>query len=165
MEKLGIDGRILLAQIINFVVVVFLFKKYIFKPFFEKLHSEEKREKDEEKKIKSYDAKEKELYTQKLDLEKDYEKKLKTMYAKMKKETDEAKRAILKEAQQEADDIRKHNMELIENERAKNSQEIKKAAYSVATTLVEKVLTETVGTELQKRIVQEVTAKLPKISA
>lgn len=165
MEKLGIDARILIAQVINFIVLVVLFKKFIFKPFFEKLNSEEKRSKDELKKIKAYEEKEKELYTQKLELEKDYEKKLKTMYAKMKKETEEAKHEILKTAQQEADEIRKHNMDLIESEKAKGSEEIKKAAYTLAATLTEKVLSETVSADMQRKIVQEVTAKLPKISA
>ncbi|MFA6005136.1 MAG: hypothetical protein WC775_01485 [Patescibacteria group bacterium] len=163
MEKLGIEPKILLAQVINFVILLVLFKKFLFKPFFTKLDEEEKRAKDEENKLKSYEKKEKELLEKRSALESEYEKKLKATYAKMKKETDEAKHQILKEAQSEAEELRKHSMALLEAEKQKSATEMKREAYQVAVSLVERVLGESLSKELQKKITSEVMTKLPKI--
>ena len=163
MEKLGIEPKILLAQVVNFVLLLFLFKKYLLKPFFTKLDEEKKRVKEEENKLKSYEKKEQELFEKRATLEAEYEKKLKTTYARMKKETDEAKRQILKEAQNEAEELRRHTMELIEAEKQKNTAEMRREAYQVAVSLVERVLKESLSKELQKEIMSEVMTKLPKI--
>lgn len=164
MEKLGIEPKILLAQVINFVILLVLFKKFLFKPFFTKLDAEEKRSKEEENRLKQYEKKEKELMDKRVALEEEYEKKMKANYAKMKKETDEAKRQILKEAQKEADELRRHTMELLEAEKQKSVTEMKRESYQVAVSLVERVLGESLSKELQKKITQEVMTKLPKIS-
>lgn len=164
MEKLGIEPKILLAQVINFVILLFLFKKYMFKPFFTKLEEEKKRGKDEETKLKQYDKKEKELLEKRATLDAEYEKKLKATYAKMKMETDEAKSHILKEAQKEADELRRHTMELLEAEKKKNVTEMRKEAYQVAVSLVERVLGESLSADLQKKITQDIVSKLPKIT-
>jgi F-type H+-transporting ATPase subunit b len=163
MEKLGIEPKILLAQVINFVVLLVLFKKFLFKPFFTKLDEEEKRAKEEENKLKSYDKKEKELMEKKTALEAEYEKRLKVTYAKIKKEADEAKHEILKEAQSEAEELRKHTMALLEAEKQKSTVEIRREAYQIAVSLVERVLGESLSKELQKKITGEVMMKLPKI--
>ena len=97
-------------------------------------------------------------------LDAEYEKKLKATYAKMKKETDEAKGHILKEAQKEADELRRHTMELLDSEKKKNVTEMRKEAYQVAVSLVERVLGESLSAELQKKITQDIVTKLPKIT-
>lgn len=163
MEKLGIDARIMLAQVINFVLLLVVFKKFVYAPFLKALKDQEKKEKEALSKIEEYEKKEKSLYNQKLELEKDYEDKLKKMYAKMKKETSEAKRQILKEASTEAEELRQHNMKLIDADRNKMMNEIGHEATKIALALSEKALAQVVNKNLQTEIVKEVASKLPKI--
>ncbi len=163
MENLGIDIKILLAQVINFLLLFVVFRKFVYRPFLNSIKEQEEKEKSAIKKIEAYEKKEKELYERKVALEEAYEDKLKKMYAKMKKETNEAKRQILKDAQVEAEEIRKHNMELIESEREKMYEEVKKEASQIALALAEKAIRETVGGDLQKQITKEVARKLPKV--
>jgi len=163
MEKLGIDAKVMLAQIVNFVLLFIVFKKFVYKPFMNALKTQEKKEKEALDKIQEYEKKEQALYNKKLDLETDYEEKLKKMYAKMKKETSEAKRQILKEAQSEAEELRRHNLELIENDRTKMLGEIKKESLKIALALSEKALSQVVGSPLQSEIVKEISKKLPSI--
>jgi len=164
MEKLGIDLKVMVAQIVNFVLLLVIFKKYIYKPFLTALKNQEVKEKEALEKIEAYEKKEKALYNRKLELEQDYEEKLKKMYAKMKKETSEAKRQILKEAQNEAEELRRHNLELIEADRKKMLNEIKKESVEIALALSEKALSEIVSNKMQSEIVKEVAKKLPKLS-
>jgi F-type H+-transporting ATPase subunit b len=163
MEKLGIDIKIMMAQVINFILLLVLFKKFVYKPFLTALKDQAKKEKEALQKIEAYENKERELYNRKLELEKDYEEKLKKTYAKMKKETSEAKREILKEAQSEAEEIRQHNLELVEADRNKMLNEIKKESVEIARVLSEKALSEVVGRNLQSEILKEVIKKLPKV--
>jgi F-type H+-transporting ATPase subunit b len=163
MEKLGIDIKIMMAQVINFILLLVLFKKFVYKPFLTALKDQAKKEKEALQKIEAYENKERELYNRKLELEKDYEEKLKKTYAKMKKETSEAKREILKEAQSEAEEIRQHNLELVEADRNKMLNEIKKESVKIARVLSEKALSEVVGRNLQSEILKEVIKKLPKV--
>jgi F-type H+-transporting ATPase subunit b len=163
MEKLGIDAKVMLAQIVNFVLLFVVFKKFVYKPFMSALKTQEKKEKEALDKIQEYEKKEQSLYKKKLDLETDYEEKLKKMYAKMKKETSEAKTQILREAQSEAEKLRHHNLELIENDRTKMLSEIKKESLKIALALSEKALSQVVSAPLQSEIVKEISKKLPSI--
>ncbi|OGK64464.1 hypothetical protein A2313_03205 [Candidatus Roizmanbacteria bacterium RIFOXYB2_FULL_41_10] len=163
MEKLGIDLKVMTAQIINFILLLILFKKFVYKPFLQALKNQAKKEQEALAKIEDYENKEKVLYDRKLQLEKDYEEKLKKMYSKMKKETSEAKRQILKEAQSEAEELRRHNLELIEADRNKMFNEVKQESTKIALALSEKALSEIVGRSLQSEIVKEVVKKLPKV--
>lgn len=162
MEKLGIDIKIMVAQIINFVLLLVIFKKFIYQPFLKALKTQAEKEKEALIKIEAYEKKEKALYNRKLELEQEYEEKLKKMYAKMKKETNEAKRQILKEAQNEAEELRHHNLELIEADRQKMLLDIKKESVEIALALSEKALSQIVSAKLQSEIVKEVAKKLPK---
>jgi len=163
MEKLGIDPKVMLAQIVNFILLLIVFKKFVYGPFMNALKTQEKKEKEALTKIEEFEKKEKELYEKKLDLEMDYEDKLKKMYSKMKKETNEAKHQILKEAQSEAEEIRRHNLGLIDADRAKMLTEIKKESTKIALALSQKALEQVVGKSLQSEIIKEVAANLPKI--
>ena len=49
MENLGIDGKLLLAQMINFVLFFFLVKKFIVKPFTTFLNQERTNEEEKNK--------------------------------------------------------------------------------------------------------------------
>ena len=45
MDKLGIDVKLLIAQLVNFGLFFFIFQKFIAKPFLGLIKSEEKKEK------------------------------------------------------------------------------------------------------------------------
>lgn len=164
MEKLGIDLKVMVAQVINFVLLLVIFKKFIYKPFLKALKTQEEKENEALHKIQEYEKKDKALYSRKLELESEYEDRLKKMYAKMKKETNEAKRQILKDAQNEAEELRQHNLELIEADRKKMLNELKKEALTIALALSEKALADIVDRRLQSKIVEEITKKLPKVN-
>ena len=165
MDKLGIDIKVMIAQIVNFVLLFIVFKKFVYKPFLGALKTQETKEQEALKKIEEFEKKEQALYSQKLDLEKDYEEKLKKMYSKMKKETSEAQRQILKEAQVEAEELRRHNLELIEADRVKMLSEIKKESAQIALALSEKAISEVVGGNLQSEIIKQIAKNLPKTHA
>jgi F-type H+-transporting ATPase subunit b len=48
IEKLGIDWKLILAQIVNFTILFFVLKKFVYKPVIELLEKREKRVKEAE---------------------------------------------------------------------------------------------------------------------
>ena len=66
-------------------------------------------------------------------------------------------------AQSEAEELRRHNLELIEADRNKMFNEVKQESTKIALALSEKALSEIVGRSLQSEIVKEVVKKLPKV--
>lgn len=164
MEKLGVDPKMIVAQIVNFLLLLLIFKKFVYQPFLTALKNQTNQEEEALKKIEEFEKKEKSLYDKKLQLEQEYEEKLKKMYTKMKAETNEAKRSILKEAQAEAEELRKHNSELIEADKKKMLQEVRKESTKIALALTEKTLAEVLSVGLQSEIIKDVTKKLPKVN-
>ena len=68
IEKLGINWKIFLAQVVNFVILLFVLKKIAFDPFLKTLEERNKkvkeiedREKEIEERLKNLEAKEKEV--------------------------------------------------------------------------------------------------------
>src|SRR3989344_9605340 len=119
MESLGIDIKLLIAQLINFGLFLFIFKKYIAKPFSDFLNLEIKKEKEKER-ILSELAKKQELV----------EKKAGKAKEKMKKEYDVAiqqarqealvlRNQLVAAAKKEADDIIEKSKRQISEERSR----------------------------------------------
>jgi F-type H+-transporting ATPase subunit b len=165
MEKLGIDTKIMIAQIVNFVVLLFLFSRYVYKPFLNMLKKEEKQKKDTEKALVSAQKKEADLSTLERELKEKYETQTKEAYAQMKKEMAAAKKAILDEAYKEAADMKERTNKLLEAEREKMTAEMKKESFRLARALVEKASGEVLSDDLHKKISADIIKRLPKIKA
>jgi len=97
MENLGIDGKLLLAQVINFVLFFILVKQFMVKPFTGFLNQERKNEEDKNKML------EKLKRSEEAGIE--AERKMKE---KMKKEFD----VLFVEAKKEATVLRSEMMDL-----------------------------------------------------
>ncbi len=104
-QKIGIDWKMILAQILNFLILVFLLKKFLYKPILKEIDEEREKEKllkDFEERIKKEkETWEKEKEKRKKDLKKETEKIL----LEAKKLAEEFKRKNIISAQKEAERI------------------------------------------------------------
>jgi hypothetical protein len=119
MESLGVDIKLLLAQIINFFLFFLIFKKFVAKPFSQFLISEKKKEEEKEKILAELKQKEENFVK-----EKDKEiKKLNTeqqrMIKELKEEIKKTREKMLNEAKKEAEIIVAKAQSKIETERQK----------------------------------------------
>lgn len=164
MEKLGINGGLLLAQTLNFVIVLAVYLRYVHKPFLKKIGEEKAKQTQLERLLREAKEQEEVLQQKQEAMQQETEQKLKKEYAAMKKEVDVAKRGILKEAHEEADRIREHNMEMIEQEKKKMLTEVRGDVVRIASLVLEKALQGMVRRELQEQVTKEVIAQLPKVN-
>lgn len=164
MEQLGIDGGLLLAQTINFIVVLIVYVRFVHKPFLKKIKEEQYKQAELERLLNEAKEKEEVLQEKQELMRQEIEQRLKKEYTAMKKEVDGAKRAILKEAHEKANRVREHNVALIEQEKQKMATEVRSDVVRIASQMLEKALAGMIGKSLQKEVTQEVTKQLPKIA-
>ena len=154
MENLGIDGKLLLAQLINFGVVFFIFKKFIAAPFSKFLNEEKNKEKEKEKILKELEERSSET-----------ERKEKELLAKAKEQTqgilNDAKRRaeavgedIIKKASAEVDQLREENKKQLEAEREKMYGEVKTHIIKTSAKIARETMKGFIDEKRQEEIVK-----------
>lgn len=152
MENLGIDGKLLLAQIINFILFFILVKKFVVKPFIAFLNQE--RNKDEEKnklleKLKKSDeAAIEETKKMKEKMKKEFE----VLFVQAKKEAQSLRADLIKQAEADAQEIRNKNKKLLEEEKNTLYREVKDKIIKTSLIIVEKALKESLDESSRKQV-------------
>ncbi|MDD4074072.1 MAG: F0F1 ATP synthase subunit B [Candidatus Pacebacteria bacterium] len=160
MSSLEIDWKILIGQIVNFTILFFVLKFFLYKPFLNLLKT--RREKIEDGVNKSLEAEEKlsQLKEMKSKMEKDNEEEKKAILLKaqeeakkrgeeMSKKLEEEKVVLLAKAQKEAEELK-------EKEKEKTRKETIDNAFSLA----EKLLKENIDDKKGKEITEDFLSKI-----
>lgn len=162
MENIGVDPKLLLAQLINFGLFFFLYKKFVAGPFV-KTMAEEKRKDDERKKLAEIAANQKEMLA----------KEEKSARDEIRRKTEESLKAVhtaaeverellIKKAKEEADHLLKKAAKQMEEEKAQMEQSYKDALAKVSTLTVEHALKEYLTEDMQKQINSRILTNLSK---
>lgn len=160
MEALGIDGKLIIAQLVNFAIFFLIFKKFIAKP----LASYLKKQDDEEKKRHSLSC---ELEDAKVKLEEEKQKLLKETKDQQKKLIDEAKVyseglkiELMEQSKKDAAEIITAGRQALQEERAQVEKELaesmRKAAQIALMNGLSGFLTEKTRKELTEEIIENV---------
>ena len=140
MESLGIDFKLILAQVFNFVVLFVILKKFLYKPLLKIF--EERKTKIEEGLLNAEKIK-KELAEIEIDRQKVLSaarKEAADLILEQRKFAQKEKEEIIEEARVKAVEEVKKGMILAKTEMEKAKLELKKEAIAIAGSLVKKVL-------------------------
>lgn len=140
MEALGINFRLIIAQIFNFLVLLFVLKKFLYKPLLKIF--EERKTKIEEGLINSEKIKKEleEIQKKKQAILTLAQKEAGGLILEQKKAAQREKEEIIEEAQKRADEEIKKGMFLAKTEMEKARLELRKEAIEIADSLVKKIL-------------------------
>lgn len=155
MEQLGIQPVLLIAQIVNFLLLVFLLNKFLYKPVLsmlakrkkaieESVHVSEKM-KEEEQKLSAKQAK----------LMDATKKDALLLIEKAKKEAKEEAKAIIADAQKEALAIVHKKKEEMDSAFGLKEKELRAEAITIAAHMVERLLPKLLSGDKQKDLVTE----------
>ena len=152
MENLGIDGKLLLAQIINFVLFFILVKKFVVKPFTVFLNQERT---DEEEKNKFLDKLKKNDEAA-VEAEKKMKEKMKKEFddllVQAKKDAQNLRTDLIKQAEIDAQEIRDKSKKLLEEEKNALYREVKDKIVKTSLMVVEKALKESLDEASRKQV-------------
>lgn len=162
MENLGIDIKLLIAQLVNFAIFFFVFKKFIATPFMTYLKNEKK--KDEEKDVMMKKLQEGETVLE--SKEKELLKKAKTeqdaIIAKAKDDAEKVKADIIAQAHKDAENVISKAKEQIEAERQAMQKDLKEQVITVSNLMVNQGLKDYLSDDARRQVTQNIIKHLPE---
>ncbi len=147
-----IDWFTVVAQAINFLILVWLLKRFLYKPI---LHAIDEREKGIATQLAEAEAKKAEAQKERDDFQHKNEAFDQERAALLKKATDEAKaerQRLLDEARKDADSLRAKRQEALRNEQRNLSQEIIRWTQKEVFAITRKTLADLATTSLEERM-------------
>jgi F-type H+-transporting ATPase subunit b len=162
IQKLGIDWKLLIAQIINFLILLFVLYKFAYKPILNLMH---KREKKIEDSLKNADKIQKEL----VDLEEKKAKEIQEARIKSQaiidqatKSGDKLKEEFKAEAKKDSEEIVKKAKEEIEIAKNKMVSEAKKEVVGMVVSVSEKIIKKNLDDTANRDLIEETIKEIKK---
>ncbi|MFO0704059.1 MAG: hypothetical protein U0525_05040 [Patescibacteria group bacterium] len=156
MEALGLDIKLLIAQIVNFAIFYFIFQKFVAKP----LLSYIKKQKEDEKKRHDLSV---DLEKARTSIEEEKQSMIKSMNAKQKELIKESKdyaenlkNELVDKAKKQADELVVAGKEMVEEERRKAQIELEKYVKVAA----QKALLQSIGENLDEDTKKKITKNI-----
>lgn len=156
MENLGLDIKLLLAQVVNFVIFFVIFKKFIAKPFSNFLRMEVDKEKEKQKILDDLEKKAEAMEKKQSSFDKKIKDQNALMLENAKSEAAKIKEELIKNAKSEAENILNKAKIQIEDERRKLTKELRSQAIDLGTYLVTKALDKSIDDETRKKITNNI---------
>lgn len=142
-------------QALNFLLLVFVLHKILYKPLLKIMKDREKRIRDGVENAEKADGMLKESNLIRQDMIKRANSESQEMLESARKSGEEVKSGIIQGAHDEAAQIIKSGQSLIEMEKAKTAQELKGLAVGMIVTAAEKVLKEKLDPAKDSRLIEE----------
>ena len=155
IEKLGIDWKLILAQIVNFTILFFVLRKFVYGPVMDLLDKRKKRAKDAEHFAQNVEKKMAEI---------DNEAKLKTDEAtkkadliihKAQERAKEREREIINEASEKSQKIIEEAKWSAGQEKERVFQELKKEMGSLVVSAAQKIIEKDIKSDDLKHLEKE----------
>ena len=162
MENLGIDLKLIIAKLINFLILFVVFKKFMAKPFLNFIKDERKKEEDKNKLMSELEEKVQSLEKQKALFKQEQKKEMEKTMQEVSSQADNVRQELVKNAEKDAQDILAKAKIQIEEEKLKLEREMKSRLVTVSTMLVEKGLQSFLTEDQKRQVTQNILMNLPK---
>ncbi len=162
LKSFGIEPILLLAQIVNFLIILFILKKILYKPVLTLLKT---REEKIERGLKDADQARKlleETSEKEKEILKNAQKEANKLLADTKKQLDSMTKASQDSSKKQAEQILKQAKQQISQESADAEARITKKVTAIAIQLLEKSLSQLVNEETQQEIMVKAIKQLEK---
>ena len=152
MENLGIEGKLLLAQMINFVLFFILVKQFIVKPFTAFLNQERKNEEEKNRMLEKLKKSDEAGMEAEKKMKEKMKKEFDTLFVQAKKEAQDMRADLMKQAEADALEIKAKNSKLMEEEKNLLYREVKDKIIKTSLMIVESTLKESLDESARKKI-------------
>lgn len=165
MEQLGIEPKLLVAQIVNFLIIFLVLSKLLYKPIISML---EKRKKEIAEGLALTDKmrqEEEKLQNKKEEVLQEARKEAKTIVDAGKKEAESQVRDIIANAHKEAEGIIQKGKEDVEEQRGKMEKDVRRAAVEIAAAMTRRILTSSLSSADQHKVLAKQLKSLESLKA
>lgn len=162
IAKLGIDAKILIAQIVNFVILLFVLGKFVYGPVVEKLEQRRGMIAKSAHDAKKSEELLKEIEQTRLDMIAQTKKVTLEMIEQAAKTAEETKNSIVESARQETQQIHEQSKLTLAREKEKMLKEASEELGRLVVSAAEKIIEREFSPEDQKRLIASATAQFIK---
>ena len=152
MENLGIDGKLLLAQMINFVLFFILVKQFMVKPFTSFLNQERKNEEEKNKMLEKLKKSEEAGLEAEKKMKEKMKKEFDVLFVEAKKEAQNLRAEMVKQAETDVLEIKDKNKKLLDEEKSLLYREVKDKIINSNLMIVESTLKESLDESSRKKV-------------
>jgi len=156
IHNLGIEWKVLLAQIVNFAVLLFILKKFAYKPILKVLNDRQKRIEEAINRSKSVDKRMAEIETLKEKVLDEARRESEAIIKKAEEAALRVKESVLKEAHSVSEKLLVDTGKKIQAEREKIFREAKSEIADLVYAAVEKSIGDLAGENLKTKMVEDV---------
>lgn len=162
MENLGLDYKLLIAQVINFGLFFLLFKKFIAKPFLNLIKEEEINENKNEQLKSKLLKQDEEIELKRNSLKEELVKKEDELITSAKERAKSIELKIIEDAEDQAKRLKHDALIEVESERQDLYKQLKNKISELSLIIVDKALKEVLNEETKKKITSAIIKNLPK---
>lgn len=163
MEQLGLDPNLLIAQIVNFLLFFYLYRKFIAKPLLEAVDKERREEEKRQKFLERAEKEEEEIAKKRADAENQIKKEATDFLDKTRQEAELVRQEILTEARQEADEVKKKGRTLLVQEKEELYAQLKQKLITLSISIVERGLKAYLTEDARKKITRNILRSSPHL--
>ncbi|GAB4566714.1 MAG: F0F1 ATP synthase subunit B [Anaerolineae bacterium] len=160
MEKLGINLNFLIAQIINFGIVVFLLQRFLYQPVLNMLEARRNKIREslaEADRVRQEAAAERERLQRELE---EARRQNQEALQQAMQTSERLREEILEQARQEAEQIRARAREEAERERQRILAQAQDQIAELVVLATERVISQTIDEKAQRKIIQDFLSQL-----
>ena len=162
MENLGIDVKLLIAQIINFGLFFLIIKRFIAKPFLQFVNQEKKNEAEKEKLTKQMLKQEEDYKNKEKELQSKIKKEISLVLTQAKQDAQKIKIEMLEQAKIEAEAVKVSAHHEMEKEKEALYHQVKSKVSELSLMIVNKALTDSLDEDSRRKVSSEILNNLGK---
>ena len=163
LDAIGIQPLPLVGQIVSFLILYFVFKKFMFGPILENLDKRAKKQKQALKAAEETIQIKEELAIEQKKAEQKIQQKVRSEMAKAREEAHQKKEELVQEAQQEAKKAAQKEYDIFTQKLAQKEQQVKKDLSLLVIQAARKALSEQLDQKTSREIVRNQIKKLKKL--
>ena len=160
MENLGIDTKLLIAQLINFLLFLYVFKRFISGPFLKFVHNEKKKDEEKQKAMSEIKKIEANLETMEAEARKKAKVAADALIDAAKQDAEKVKKELTEQAQKEAETIVEKAKKQLEEDRQGLYKEVRAKAAHLSTIMIDKALERYLTEDAQKKMTEHILNNL-----
>ncbi len=160
MDGLGIDWKILLLQVVNFLVLLWLLKRFVYKPFLAMLQKRQKRIEEGVKKSEEAEKSLAKIRALAQEVEAANERKAREVVVAAEHKVQEKTRQMMAAAEEERKKAAEAARLAIERERVQARESQQKESVDMAFAVAEKFLKEKIDKAADKALIEKLASQI-----
>lgn len=163
LTKLGINWQLLIAQIVNFAIVVGVLTYFVYKPLLNLLDARRERIRKSMEDAERIENQAKEMEEMRQQHLKKLDAEAGVLFEQARKQAEVIQKELIASAKKEAEHMIEGASKRIEEERRQMLEEVLQTVHRVVLKMTEKILEREFGPEDQKRIAESLQRELPRL--